>query len=179
MLFSLCLIHISSLSVITLTSPTLNCSLILSISYLGQHIHEINEDDGNNNGYDTHEEAVDHLHDKEGMIESSFKEVMYPFSKLSRWSFLGPKYLKCYKVLDRPIKLYNINDAQGLHPFMVSRIENEKSSSISGIRSFCSIFFLSIFCTLCKYGNQLELNTILLYYSCSFTQTKWTWSLER
>jgi hypothetical protein len=79
---------------------------------------EKNEDDDNNNGYDTHEEAVDHLHDKEGMIESSFKEVMYPLSKLSRWSFLGPKYLKCYRVLDRPVKLYNINDAQGLHPFM-------------------------------------------------------------
>ena len=96
------------------------------IQYLAQNIVEDDEDtpcdrndSNNNNNNDTDGGNGGSNCDQEqqqqpGMIKSSYREYMFPFSYVTMW-----KGLKAvYTVLDKPQKMYNINDAQGLHPFM-------------------------------------------------------------
>ncbi|KAG7373186.1 hypothetical protein IV203_033910 [Nitzschia inconspicua] len=55
--------------------------------------------------------------DETDIIEGSYREKMSIWSKISIWSFFTEK-LQLFHRLETPKKLYNIDDAQGLRPFL-------------------------------------------------------------
>lgn len=59
---------------------------------------------------DTEEEAVD-------IVGSSYQESTSCWSRFTTWSFLSER-CRLFRVLDEPKKLYCIDDAQGLRPFV-------------------------------------------------------------
>jgi hypothetical protein len=75
----------------------------------------VDDDDDDDEDDNTSKDLV--LEEKVDIIEGSYTETMRLFTRLTMWGFFT-KTLKIFTVLDKPRKLYNINDAQGLRPFI-------------------------------------------------------------
>jgi hypothetical protein len=84
----------------------------------------VDDDNDHETDTDTEDDEKDQvLDEKVDIVEGSYHEKMSIWSKVTMWSFLT-KTLRLFHVLDKPRKLYNIDDAQGLRPFVTKWVRS-------------------------------------------------------
>jgi hypothetical protein len=96
------------------------------------------DDDGDDEDDNRSKDLV--LEEKVDIIQGSYTEKMRLFTRLTMWGFLT-NTLKIFTVLDKPRTLYNINDAQGLRPFITKWVSYALKVNVCTIYSIFHTLF--------------------------------------